>query len=370
MRGIILYVDDDEPNLTVFEAMFESEFHILTAESPREALEIMRQQEIAVLLTDQRMPEMSGTELAARVRTEFPYVIRLLITAYSDHDAAVAAINEGHVLRYLSKPWVEAELRQALREALELHHTARHLRHAERRLLRTERLYALEVMGRRIANQLSPALSLVSDSLGLANSLNAELAGNFAGAADAIGEVDLVLERARVSTMEVFSALDRMARPARRDQEDGPIDHAEVVSLTLKCMGSELRTRTQLQLDTEPVPPVVGSPMKLGQVMLNLLMNAQQRLADRPLERNLITVRLRTYRPSMVSLMVEDNGPGLDADTLRDLFDPLGARTEDGATALGLAISRAIVEELGGSIDCSSTPDKTYFRVELPASPG
>src|SRR5208283_1020624 len=114
MKCRVLYVDDDAPNLVVFEAACGSEFDVLTAENGTAALDIMRRQEVAILLTDQRMPGTSGVELAATVRDEFPDTIRLLITAYADLDSAIDAINWGQVHKYLRKPWDIRELKQAL----------------------------------------------------------------------------------------------------------------------------------------------------------------------------------------------------------------------------------------------------------------
>ena len=105
MTAHVLFVDDEEPNLVVFEAVCGDDFPVLTASSGAAGLELMREHEIGVVLTDQRMPGMTGIELLEKVETEYPETIRLLITAYSDLQAAEDAINRGHVRRYMRKPW-------------------------------------------------------------------------------------------------------------------------------------------------------------------------------------------------------------------------------------------------------------------------
>lgn len=129
----ILYVDDEERNLLVFQSEFGNEFDIACCSSGEEAMEVLDSRFVAVLLTDQRMPGISGIDLCERVRDTHPHVIRLLVTAYSDERTAIEAINRGEVLRYLTKPWHDNEVRQVLRDALErfrLERTVRSLRTA------------------------------------------------------------------------------------------------------------------------------------------------------------------------------------------------------------------------------------------------
>ena len=118
MNETILYVDDDDSNLVVFQAACGREFEVLTANSGVQAMDIMRSQGVALLIADQRMPGMSGVEVLERVRNDYPDVVRILITAYSDFQEATAAINRGQIHRFLKKPWVIDELRANLTEAL------------------------------------------------------------------------------------------------------------------------------------------------------------------------------------------------------------------------------------------------------------
>jgi PAS domain S-box-containing protein len=100
----ILYVDDEIENLQSFKALFRRDYHVYLAESAHEALRVLHEEKINVLVTDQRMPDMSGTELLAHVSSEFPNVLRYMLTGYSDYDPLVDAINKGRVHGYFSKP--------------------------------------------------------------------------------------------------------------------------------------------------------------------------------------------------------------------------------------------------------------------------
>src|SRR5206468_5843155 len=106
----VLFVDDDEDNLKVWEAACSEDFKVLTASSAEQALTLLRENEVGVILADQRMPGTTGVELLARVRTGFPETIRMLISAYSDLGTAMDAINRGNVRRYLRKPCDVQEL--------------------------------------------------------------------------------------------------------------------------------------------------------------------------------------------------------------------------------------------------------------------
>ena len=117
----ILYVDDEEDNLTVFKSAFRREFNIHLATSGAEGMEILKNNEIQVIITDQRMPEMTGIQFLESVNPVFPDCIRMVLTGFSDVEAIIEAINKGKVYRYITKPWNKDELRQTIIEAFENH---------------------------------------------------------------------------------------------------------------------------------------------------------------------------------------------------------------------------------------------------------
>jgi CheY-like chemotaxis protein len=121
-RARILIVDDEEAILETMAFTFEDDYDVLTATSARQALEILAQRgPIAVVVTDQRMPEMTGVEFLARVCERHPNTTRIILTGYADGEAMVRAINEGHVYAYVTKPWEPEELKQLVHRAVEVH---------------------------------------------------------------------------------------------------------------------------------------------------------------------------------------------------------------------------------------------------------
>ena len=118
-RPALLFVDDERRVLTSMRAMFRREFEVLLANSGSEALEILQQRDVHVVISDQRMPEMTGVEFLARVREEYPGSMRILLTGYADLEAVEASINESEVFRYLMKPCPTDELKDAVRLAVD-----------------------------------------------------------------------------------------------------------------------------------------------------------------------------------------------------------------------------------------------------------
>ncbi len=115
----ILIVDDEPENLRALERLFRQHYEVLTANSGALALEVLRENDVALLITDQRMPGMTGIELLTSTVALRPRMVRLILTGYTDVDALVEAINCGQVYRYITKPWSNEELRLTVRRALE-----------------------------------------------------------------------------------------------------------------------------------------------------------------------------------------------------------------------------------------------------------
>jgi DNA-binding NtrC family response regulator len=125
MPSGVLYVDDEINNLNSFKAAFRRDFDIYTAQSAREGRKILDSYEIGVIITDQRMPGMTGIEFLESILTIYPDTIRILLTGFSDMNAVMDAINRGQVYKYLVKPWQIDELLLYIQNALEIYHLRR-----------------------------------------------------------------------------------------------------------------------------------------------------------------------------------------------------------------------------------------------------
>jgi DNA-binding NtrC family response regulator len=113
----ILLVDDEPEILFSLRGLLRRDFEIHTAQSGTEAIEVLKQHPIHVIMTDQRMPDMTGAQLLHHVAGEYPQAIRMVFTGYADIKAVIDAVNEGHIYRYVTKPWDPDDLLSVLREA-------------------------------------------------------------------------------------------------------------------------------------------------------------------------------------------------------------------------------------------------------------
>lgn len=121
----ILYIDDEPNNLFTLEVALKKWFTVITLDDPIHAFKTIKEQGIKVLLTDQRMPNLTGLELAKIVQEQFPSVVIIILTAYDDNETMLQAINQGGIFRYLLKPWSIQDLRQTLDSAFEAYELRR-----------------------------------------------------------------------------------------------------------------------------------------------------------------------------------------------------------------------------------------------------
>src|SRR3954470_14782375 len=162
---LVLYVDDERGNRVVFEQSLNSEFNLRTASSAAEALDVLDKHEVAAVVSDMRMPSMSGEELLRIVKERHPEVIRMVVTAYADVEPILRAINEGLVARYIIKPWIRAELVQVLRWATEAWTFTRSSMALQMRLMETERLATLgSIAGLLVHDLKQPLMSLLMNA--------------------------------------------------------------------------------------------------------------------------------------------------------------------------------------------------------------
>ena len=113
-----LLVVDDEPDVCdSVHDLLRREFRVLKAHSAQEGIEVMRNEEVHIIMTDQRMPQITGVELLTKIKARNPNAVRMLFTGYADLESIIAAINQGHIYQFLRKPWQPEDLQNAVRQA-------------------------------------------------------------------------------------------------------------------------------------------------------------------------------------------------------------------------------------------------------------
>ncbi|MBZ0236615.1 MAG: response regulator [Deltaproteobacteria bacterium] len=369
----MLYVDDERPNRIVFERSFAGKFRIKTVADGHEALDILASDTVAVLLTDQRMPQMSGDDLLRRVKKDHPEVVRVVITAYADIEPILAAINEGLVARYIVKPWNREELEQLLRWAIAAWQFSRDSAALQHRLLETERLATLGSIVGAVVHDLNqpvvsmlmncdrlsylaravPTVARMAETANLApkerelvNDLVSELA-------EIIGEVSHSANHMRGMTADLHQFLRGGQRQQLGTSEPVPvIRHALGV-----CADVAVRARSFLRYDgPEALPTVRMSATELTQVLINVVTNGAQAVGDRGQPDGGVVVSA-TIEPNAVRFEVRDSGGGIPPEVLERIGTPFFTTKRQG-TGLGVAQCQRIVGKAGGAFRISSDPGR------------
>ncbi len=383
-RFAVLYVDDEEKSLKYFERAFGDQFWIFTASNAKDGLRILEQHpdEIGLLMTDQRMPGEKGVRLLEKARRLRPRIIRILATAYSDMEAAVAAVNSGAIYKYVHKPWDPPQLESTLKRGLEFF-----MVQSERdQLLRekisvlhnmmiADRIVSLGLLAAGMSHHIRNALVAVKTFLDLAPSkmqeekLDMEDLRNPDFWKEYYTNVQGQIEKINHLLKDLWSASETPTV-----QFNDPVDLRELVAeavddLRLAFEAKRLRLSNQIP---ETLPPVKADLLKYKRLFELLL---KDELVSLP-EGSEVSI---SARPSMASselgafveVEVKDNGPGMPQEALRLVFDPFVARSDSPAEyGINLMACYFIVHHHGGRIDAKSEPGKgTAFTLRLPFNP-
>src|SRR3954464_605699 len=361
---LVLYVDDERGNRVVFEQSLNADFNLITAQHAAEALEILETHDVAVIVSDMRMPSMTGDELLRIVKERYPQVIRMGVTAYADVEPILRAINEGLVARYIIKPWIRTELVQVLRWALEAWTFSRDSAALHRRLLETERLATLgSIAGMLVHDLKQPLMSLlvnVEHLRELANAapilhdalLHAPIPpAQRARLIELVEDLDPVTTDLRTSGLhlsELISGLRELGRP--RDPRN-PVATADPLPIVRHAMAvcQELAIPARASIGYEgpgELPRVRMSAAELTQVLINVVANGAQAVAARGTPHGRISIVARTDA-DMLELQVRDDGIGMAPDVLSRVGTPFFTTRPDG-TGLGLAQCQRLVGTAGG----------------------
>jgi len=350
----ILYVDDEPQNLTTLRYVLGEEFTLFTAKSGAEAVQLLERENIAVLMCDQRMPGMTGVEVCKRVRVMRPEVVRIIVTAYADLQAAVDAINEGQVARYVTKPWRNQELIDLLRASIDLVRMQHTMRDMQARILRQGEPRVVEAISREIARDISEpvhALSATGEQVadllqaGLRSWDNADRARELVDAAsDAQRESLTPMTRLRT----IAQRLERGQRLLPSTAAAPPCDVARVVLATTRVLGPVLEPAIRIEVVLESSPRARIDPADLGQVLTHLLVNAAQAVESAGSTDRTLAVRV-AERDGQAAISVTDHGPGMTDEVKERAFDAYFT-TKPGAAGLGLSIVTHILRRTGGMI--------------------
>jgi signal transduction histidine kinase len=375
LRYPILYVDDEPFALETLRAQFKEDFTIHVAQDGEEALRLLSENEIAVVLTDQRMPRLSGVELLKRVKEQRPDTVRMLITAYTDMDVVIEAINEGNVYRYITKPYNEDDLRNTIRQGIETYYLMCERARLEaekietaKRMASANRLSAVGTLAAGMAHEINNPLTAVSAFLQMLPQKYREDRKDKEYWEQFYRRVCEELER-------IQHLITRMLRYSRFTGQDEynleETDLNELLEDMMALLVPEAKKRQDIfKKNLNPNLPIGWMDReRMKQVFMNLLLNAIQAT-----ERGTITVRSsltsRRNDHAVLEVAISDTGRGIAKEHLQKLFDPFFTTKHHEGSGLGLLTCHQIVEAHRGFIDVESEPGKgATFIVRLPLDP-
>ncbi|MDP9000190.1 MAG: response regulator [Myxococcota bacterium] len=360
----LLVVEDDADIREALDGLLSMEgFRVTGCCNGREALDWLHtSSKPDVIVLDLMMPVMDGWQFRVAQKHD-PELATIPVVALSaDATAKAAAIDAD---AYLKKP-VDYE---TLIDTIDRLLVANEHRELQSRLAQTDRLTSLGTLAAGVAHEINNPLAYVLLNLGY---VTEELPKLLLGASvEQTREVRVALDHARNGAeriRDIVRSLKTFSRP--ENETCVPLDVAQVLDATLAMIANEIRYRARLVKEYEQTSEVIANEARLGQVFLNLLLNAVQALPEGRSEMNEIRVVLRAPRGGRVVVEVHDNGVGISPQVRGRIFEPFFTTKPVGiGTGLGLAICHGTVTSLGGMLTVESEVGKgSIFRVSLPAA--
>ncbi len=369
----VLYVDDEEMSLKYFSRAFGETYRILTATNARDGLKLIQEQggEIAILLTDQRMPGEKGVWLLEQARQLQPQILRILITAYTDMEAAIAAINSGSIYKYVHKPWDRAHLDLELKQAMSFFLVQR-----EREELLKERSTLLRE--RMIANRIG-SLGLVAAGLSqhIRNALVTvktflDLLGE-PGSAGGPRDPDLQ-RRVRADVESIVSLLTDLRIGSANHEDAGFTSEIRLRPALADILTAQQPALAARHITVENQIPENLPALRVDRPKFNKLFELllKDELANLPAGSRiaLTATEAAVHGKPGVALTLTDNGPALPHDTLKLVLDPFATTGKPSEYGINLIICLFIVHHHGGTIAVhGAAGGGNVFTIRLPLPP-
>ena len=381
-RPSILVVDDEADVVESIRELLRLDYRVLVATRASEAISILQEGPVDVVMTDQRMPEMTGVELLHHVRETQPDTVRLLFTGYADVRAVIDAINRGNIYRYITKPWDPEDLQVVVRDAVERHdliaerqrllgelqRTNEELIRANTELAATSELKSNFI--RVASHELRTPLTILMLLTHLATRAD-DVAEPLHGWIVQIAAATDRLQR-RVDDLTSMLAVEKFERPLARQALD--------LFALLESAAEEVRPFIALRNQTlvrdyrESLGTMELEGEKIRDCLSHLLLNAVKFTPDA----GRITLAARRFGDGGAEIRVSDTGAGIDAASRARVFEPFFtafdvSRHSSGlfeyerrGLGLGLTVAKAFVEMHGGEVSVESELGRgTTFTVTL-----
>lgn len=352
----VLFLDDEVGNLTGFRAQFRRYFDIEVALTAGEAREKLSKKHFHVLLTDQRMPEMSGVDFCASIKDDFPDTVRILVTAYADINTVINAINEGQVYRYIAKPWQDEDIMVAIKNGVDLSISRSELRKRSEELQK-----AYDELNRFIYSASHDMRAPLTSILGVVNLAQHETT-------DEKMKEYLYMIEVSVKRMEVLNnnVIDYYINNKKQASLE-VLDFKEMIEDTVNSLRYYLNAdKINFTYDIVQTAKFISDGFRVRSVVNNLISNAikfqRQDNANRE-----ISINAKVDEASC-RLVVKDNGIGIKKESLEQIFDMFYRATAmNSGSGIGLYVTKESIDKLGGIVKVDSEEGVgTTFDITIP----
>lgn len=365
MKHSILLVDDEVDNVDALERLFRRKFNVLKATSGKEAIQILKRNPVSLIITDQRMPGMSGVDLLAESMDYSPEAIRFLLTGYTDIDSVISAINSGQVYRYITKPWDPVDLTNAVDKAIERYELSAELK--EKNL--------------KLETALSELRTLDEAKSNFMILINHELKTPLTSM---LSFLELLRETQLNQEQEKY--LTRICQSAERlqtlIQDSLELVSAETGTMPIKNSSVHLKKLlAELVKAFEPMMEKKGMSVDLtlevdgvkadGKALRSVLMRLLDNAVKFGNEKSVVELISRPLPGGRVEIILANEGKSLKSDALAKILKPFSLDEDimhhSKGNGLGLSVVQAILRRLGAQLDLKSTKGKFLASISLPS---
>lgn len=353
-KQYILYVDDEEPNLVAFRAIFRREFNVVTATSANEGRQKLDDNpEIKVVISDYLMKGITGIDFFESILEEHPDVIRIILTGFADQTAMLDSINKARVYRFLSKPWNEYDLRQTILSAIELYDARKRIAEHQQGLERS-----FEELNHFIHKASNEMRSTLVSMHGIVRLAKAETDR------DKQTEYWPILEK---GIMQIDLQLRNIIRHYDQDKHVRGISKIDFESLVNKSIEAmevfEDYSKIKINLSVNTSEPFFNDEFRLQLIVSNLLNYARDQINP---DKGVIQLDIEIMDTrNGIQMMFTDDGIGIDNEQLEGLFELILSKgnTQD----ISLYLVKQAIENMSGTIEVNSLPGEgTSFNIFIP----
>lgn len=353
----ILYVDDELNNLIGFKASLRLDYQIFTAQNTIEAHKFLEKHpDIRVIFCDQRMPEVTGVEFFEEIRSKNPLPIRILLTAFTDIESVINAINRGHVFRYVKKPWMDEDIISAIEEANKFYLTTSMLS------IKSEELHKAYIELDKFAYSVSHDIR--GPLVGIAGGINLALNSNNL---DEIKEILTLMEKSVIKLDVFIMNMHDYYSLERGELKIVDTDFKEIVN-KLKDVYGIYSLSENIAFDThvEQNESFWSDEVYINLILTNLLSNAFK-YQKKDGNNKSVSLNIKVNK-GFANIVIKDTGTGIDNKYKNEIFDLFfRAHVQEAGSGFGLFNVKSALEKLNGKIEVDSILNEgTTFTVTIP----